>query len=141
MKWLLQMLLIFESEKQMIKYHYTLPSNIDSILNHGLIRSFSNFWKGNGGCIYLMDDIPYDKSEMAIFSVRINELDVTRLSDWELVCWEDIKPDRLSLVLWKYDEVKCSKCGKESVSVHAIPMKYPCECFHCGTMACYIKES
>ena len=33
--------------------------------------------------------------------------------------------------------VGCSFCGEESIAIHTVPMKYPCECLHCGKMSCY----
>jgi hypothetical protein len=124
----------------MVLYHYTDPSNIKSILNHGLIKTKSNFWKGHGGCVYLMSDIPYDKEDKAVFRVNVDGLDYSQISDWEYICWDDIEPDKLTLVNWAVNTVVCNKCGKEHIAVYPIPVKFPCECFHCGEMGCEIKE-
>ena len=124
----------------MIVYHYTDPFNIDSILAHGLLKSKSNFWQERGGCIYLMDSMPLNKDDKAIFIINIKGLDINRLSDWELICWDDIEPERISLVQWKTEKIKCSECGKESISVHPVPMKYPCQCAYCSKMSCLISE-
>jgi len=37
----------------MILYHSTSLLNKDSILQLGLLKKYSNYWKGSGGCIYL----------------------------------------------------------------------------------------
>jgi len=121
-------------------YHYTSPKNIESILNHGLLKSMSAFWRGRGGCVYLLDEIPHDKDDMAVLQVNTDGLNVTRISDWELICWDDIPSDKLSVVEWATELVVCGKCGEKHQAVYSLPTKFPVECPYCGKMVCLMKE-
>ena len=69
----------------------------------GLKRSRSHFWQGRGGCIYLSkakggsDGIPKCLDE-TLLEVDAAGLDLSKLSDWEYICWEDIPPNRLKIL-------------------------------------------
>ena len=36
------------------------------------------------------------------------------------------------------DTMKCEVCGYVRGSVHPIGMRFPCECYNCGQMSCFI---
>lgn len=69
----------------------------------------------------------------------------------------ELKPDKLSELKsgldyleqtngipelgYTLDVVQCEKCGYIRVSVHPVPMQFPCECDKCGEKSCWVKES
>lgn len=90
-----------DRERKMIKlvaYHMTATKYVESILQCGLLKSQSNFWVDKGGCIYLY--MSNDKMQMpgrVQLEVDITGLDLTMSADWEMICWEDIPPERIKV--------------------------------------------
>ncbi len=81
----------------MILYHSTDPSNKDNILKIGLLKKYSKYWIGSGGVIYLSIYNTPDFGKL-ILQVNTTGLYITEISEWEYICWEDIPPDRLSII-------------------------------------------
>lgn len=87
----------------MILYHQTSTESVASIMVVGLKKSWSKYWQGRGGCIYLSkvrggkNSIPKCLEE-TLLEVDVTGLDLSKLSDWEYLCWEDIPPERLKVI-------------------------------------------
>ena len=80
----------------MILYHSTSVLNKDSILQFGLLKKYSNYWKGSGGCIYLSTYNTPDFGQL-ILQIDTTGLYITEISEWEYICWEDISANRIKL--------------------------------------------
>jgi len=80
-----------------VLYHSTSGANAKWIDRGGLIINRSTFWSGCGGCIYLSDD-PTSRWGKVVYEVDTHMLDITRVSVWEYICWENISPERLRRV-------------------------------------------
>jgi len=118
-------------------YHTIKRENLSGIKEHGLRLSKSKFWVGKGGCIYLSEQ-PFRPEGKIILLVHTDGLEITRISDWEYVCWEDIQPERITILGNGW--VKCGLCGARHLAGFAQPIMIPCECHKCHQMSCYFEQ-
>ena len=79
-------------------YHQTTFAAATSIAKHGIKIDCSKTWQGRGGCIYLAEYLPSIENPEMTFRVDITNLEVTRISDWEHVCWDNIPVNRIILI-------------------------------------------
>ena len=78
-------------------YHRTNNNCLKSIMAVGLLCKYSNYWKGHGGCIYLSKS-PQTNFGIILLSVESGRLNISVLSDWEYICWENITVDRIRII-------------------------------------------
>lgn len=79
-------------------YHQTTFAAATSIAKHGIKIDCSKTWQGRGGCIYLSSILPAVKKPEKTFLVNVDYLDVTKVSEWEYICWEDISNNRIIVI-------------------------------------------
>lgn len=77
-------------------FHQTSKQAVPNILKEGLKISYSNLWRARGGCIYLSKG--KTRFGEVVLSINIEGLDVSKVSDWEYICWEDIPPERIKII-------------------------------------------
>lgn len=80
-------------------YHRTCLENKESILDKGLLTSFSNFWKDSGGCVYLSNIENTGFGEVVFEVLRIPDINkLTQISEWEMVYYGDIPSQMISVL-------------------------------------------
>lgn len=78
-------------------YHRTDPENVESILKYGLLASKAGRGRETFKCIYL-STMPETCFGEVLFEVDIRGVELNPLSEWQLVSWNDIPPERIKLV-------------------------------------------
>ena len=81
---------------KLVAYHMAWKRNIDSILMRGLLKSKSICFREKGGCVYFYKTRVTATSWGRVqLEVDITGLNITRPAEWELICWDDISPERI----------------------------------------------
>lgn len=121
-------------------FHVTNRKNLSSIKRDGLSRKYSRLWKGAGGVIYLANRVLMGDDDIVV-EADVTGLEVTCVSEWEYICWDDIPVEKLTFM--GSGKVCCSLCGKEHTAGFYQTVAIPCECPYCGGVACYftVKET
>ena len=100
-----------------IFYHSTKLCFVNSILSEGLLKKYSTLWVGCGGAIYL-GETPEDAKGFGevLLTVDTEGLECCRLSEWEVICWDNIPKDRIKVYekhkSWKNRSKKYKKMIK-----------------------------
>jgi len=81
---------------KLVAYHIAWKRDVQSILKQGLLKSKSMFYKERGGCVYLYKNRAKATSvDRHQFEIDITGLNLTISSSWEIICWDDILPERI----------------------------------------------
>jgi len=79
-----------------VLYHCTKRENVSSILSEGLLTRYASCWKHSKKKPIYLSNEPFNGFGESCFKVTCPEtVELSRLSDWEYLCWDDISPEYL----------------------------------------------